>query len=98
MFRTSPIALAATVFGLSAGAWTCAAQGTDAAALQSTVEELRRQNEVLEKSLLQANRAEKEASEQLAGVRLRLAALGRDLLDGGETRLVQATADRQILE
>ena len=98
MFRTSPIALAATVFGLSAGAWTCAAQGADAAALQSTVEELRRQNEVLEKSLLQANRAEKEASEQLAGVRLRLAALGRDLLDGGETRLVQATADRQILE
>lgn len=98
MFRTSPIALAATVFGLSAGAWTCAAQGTDVATLQSTLEDLRRQNESLEKSLLQANRAEKEASEQLARVRLRLEALGRDLLDGGEDRLIQATADREILD
>jgi hypothetical protein len=92
-----PIALAATVFGLSAGAWTCAAQGTDAATLQATVESLRERNESLEKSLLQANRAEKEASEQLASVRLRLEALGRDLLDGGEARLVEATADRQVL-
>lgn len=98
MHRPRPIVLAATVFGLFAGAWTCAAQGTDAGNLQGLVEDLRRQNEALEKSLVQANRAEKEASEQLARVRLQLEALGRDLLDGGEDRLVQATADRQILE
>jgi hypothetical protein len=93
MFRPRPIALVATVSGLCAGAWTCAAQGTDAATLQKTVEDLRRQNESLEKSLVQANRAEKEASEQLAKVRLRLAALGRDLLDGGNEGQVQAAAD-----
>lgn len=98
MFRTRPIALAATVFGLSAGAWTCAAQGTDTATLQATIEDLRRQNESLEKSLLEANRAGKDAAEQLARVNLRLTALGRNLLDGGEERLIQATADRQILE
>lgn len=98
MHRSRPFTLAAAVLGLSAGAWTCAAQTTDVAALESTVEALRVRNESLEKSIVQANRAEKEASEQLAQVRLRLEALGRDLLDGGEDRLVQATADRQVLE
>ncbi len=96
MHRPRPIALAATVFGLFAGAWTCAAQGTENP--QGLVQELRRRNEALEKSLVEANRAEKEASEQLAQVRLRLEALGRDLLDGGDTRMVEAAADRQILE
>ena len=98
MHRSRPFILAAAVFGLFAGAWTCAAQTTDVGALESTVEALRVRNESLEKSIVQANRAEKEASEQLAQVRLRLEALGRDLLDGGEDRLVQATADRQVLE
>jgi hypothetical protein len=98
MHRSRPFTLAAAALGLSAGAWTCAAQTTDVAALESTVEALRVRNESLEKSIIQANRAEKEASEQLAQVRLRLEALGRDLLDGGEDRLVQATADRQVLE
>jgi prefoldin subunit 5 len=91
------IALAAAVSGLSAGAWTCAAQEADVAELQSTIEALRQRNESLEKSILEANRAEKEASEQLGRVRQRLEALGRDLLDGGDERLVQATADLQIL-
>ena len=98
MHRSHPFTLAAAVFGLSAGAWNCVAQTTDVAALEATVEALRVRNESLEKSIVQANRAEKEASEQLAQVRLRLEALGRDLLDGGEDRLVQATADRQVLE
>lgn len=97
MRRSVPFTLAATVLGLSAGAWTCAAQDTAAGALEATVEALRERNESLEKSLLQANRAEKEASEQLARVRQRLEALGRDLLDGGDERLVQATADLQVL-
>jgi hypothetical protein len=97
MRRSRPFTFAATVFGLSAGAWTCAAQDTAAGALEATVEALRERNESLEKSLLQANRAEKESSEQLARVRQRLEALGRDLLDGGDERLVQATADLQVL-
>jgi cob(I)alamin adenosyltransferase len=91
------ITLAAAVSGLSAGAWTRAAQEADVAALESTIEALRQRNESLEKSILEANRAEKEASEQLARVRQRLEALGRDLLEGGDERLVQATADLQVL-
>ena len=94
--RTS-IALAASVSGLFAGAWTCAAQGTTVAELESAVTALQQRNEALEKSIVEANRAEKEASEQLASVRLRLDALGRNLLDGGSERLVQATADQEVL-
>jgi hypothetical protein len=97
MHRSRPFTLAAAVLGLSAGAWTCAAQTTDVAALEATVEALRERNESLEKSLVEANRAEKEASEQLARVRLRLEALGRDLLDGGDDRLVQANANIEVL-
>lgn len=97
MHRSRPFTLAAAVFGLSAGVWTCAAQETDAAALQATVEALRVRNEALEKAIVEANRAEKQASEQLASVKLRLEALGRDLLDGGDDRLVQANANLEVL-
>jgi hypothetical protein len=97
MHRSRPFTLAAAVFGLSAGAWTCAAQESDAAALQATVEALRVRNEALEKAIVQANRAEQQASEQLATVKLRLEALGRDLLDGGDDRLVQANANLEVL-
>lgn len=97
-FRTS-IALAATVSGLCAGTWTCAAQGTSptVAELEAVVAAQQQKIDALEKSLVEANRAEKEASGQLATVRTRLDALGRDLLDGGDERLVQATADLRIL-
>ena len=91
------IALAATVSGLCAGTWTCAAQGTTVAELESTVEALRQRNQSLEKSLAEANRAEKDAREQLDRVKLRMEALGRNLLDGGDERLVQAVAEQQIL-
>jgi hypothetical protein len=97
MHRSRPFTLAAAVLGLSAGAWTSAAQGTDVAALEDQIVALRAQNKVLEKGIVEANRAEKEASEQLAKVRLQLSALGRDLLDGGEDHLVQANAQIQVL-
>ncbi|WP_193212353.1 hypothetical protein [Luteolibacter marinus] len=97
MQRLRPQPLAAAVLGLLAGAWTCAAQEADPSGMQATIEALRAQNESLEKSLVQANKAEKEASEQLARVRLRLEALGRDLLDGGNDRLVEANANLEIL-
>ena len=42
------------------------------------------------------NRGEKQATEQLAQVRERLEALGKNLLDGGDDRLIQAAADLQI--
>jgi chromosome segregation ATPase len=65
--------------------------------LQTELAELRVRNRVLEKSLAEANRAEREASRQLAEVRNRLEALGGDLLDQGDDRLVQAAADLEVL-
>lgn len=89
-FRPSAAALA-----LLAGTGVAAARQDDG--LQERIAELQLRNRSLEEAVVEANRAEKEASEQLASVRLRLEALGRDLLDGGDERLVQATADIQIL-
>jgi hypothetical protein len=97
MHRSRPFTLAAAVLGLSAGVWTCAAQETDVAALQATVEALRVRNEVLEKAIVQANRAEKDARDELAGIKLRFEALGRGLLDGGDDRLVQANVNLEVL-
>ncbi len=97
MLRTRSIRIAALASAWVAGAWTCAAQ-TETADLQALVQQLRVQNGELQRSLAQANRAEKEATEQLAAVRQRLEALGRNLLDGGEERLVDAAADLHLKE
>lgn len=85
----------ATTLGLLAAAGVCRGQA-DAAQLTREVEQLRQQNRQLQQSLLEANRSARESSEQLDAVRARLAALGRNLLDGGNDRLVQAAADLQI--
>jgi hypothetical protein len=95
--------LAAALFGLAL-AVPCAAQetpapaaGPTAAELQRVVAELRRQNESLQAGLVEARRQQREANEALSGIRSRLEALGRNLLDGGDERLVQAAADIQVL-
>lgn len=75
---------------------TAKAQQRDNAALEDLVQQLRIRNQALERSLAEANRTEKDASAQLAAVRLRLEALGRNLLDGGEDRLIQATSEIQV--
>ena len=64
--------------------------------LQETLADLRDQNRTLQRSLAEANRGEKQASEQLAQVRLRLEALGKNLLDGGDDRLVRAASDIEL--
>ena len=88
--------LAAT-FGLLASAAVCPAQQSeDSARLQATLTELRDQNRALQRSLAEANRGEKQASDQLAQVRLHLEALGKNLLDGGDDRLVRAAADLEV--
>jgi len=61
-----------------------------------TVEELQEQNRNLQHALAEANKAEKQASEGLAQIRERLEALGKNLLDGGNDRLIQAAADLQL--
>ncbi|MCW1925451.1 hypothetical protein OKA05_23030 [Luteolibacter arcticus] len=97
MHRSRPFALTAAVLGLSAGAWTCAAQGTDVAALQDRIIDQEAKIKSLEKALVESNRAEKLATEEKNQVKLRLEALGRDLLDGGDDRLVQANADLEVV-
>ena len=85
------------VLGLWIGAGVCSAQDDSVAELRRQVAKLEQRNKALQMALTEANRAEKEASEQLVQVRARLGALGKDLLDGGDERLIQATADIQIL-
>lgn len=64
--------------------------------LKATVARLQAQNKNLQLALVEANRAEKQSSEQLNQVRERLEALGKNLLDGGDDRLIQAAADLEI--
>jgi hypothetical protein len=96
MFTTGHTRLFAATFGLLLQAVACQAQQVDAAELQEIIIELQEKNEVLQRSLVEANRGEKQAREQLDQVRQRLEALGKNLLDGGDDRLVQAAADLQI--
>ena len=88
-------ALAATL-GWLAAAGMCPAQSPPPEKLQQIILDLQEQNQTLQHSLAEANRGEKQASEQLAQVRERLEALGKNLLDGGDERLIQAAADLQL--
>lgn len=88
--------LAAALTGSSVAAGWCDAQTPDAAKLQQLVIDLQQQNQALQRGLAEANRGEKQASEQLAQVRERLEALGKNLLDGGDDRLIQAASDLQL--
>lgn len=89
-------AIAAT-FGLLAVAGTCVAQeAATPEQLQQAVIALQEQNQTLQRSLAESNRAEKEATEQLAQVRTRLEALGKNLLDGGDDRFKLAVTDLEI--
>ncbi len=87
---------AAAAFGLLAVAGVCRGQAPNADQLRAMVDDLQQQNVALQRSLTEANRGEKQASEQLTQVRQQLQALGKNLLDGGNDRLVQAAADLQI--
>ena len=86
----------AAALGLLADAGVCVAQTPTAAEYQEIIATLQEQNKTLQRSLAEANGGEKQASEQLAQVRERLEALGKNLLDGGDDRLIQAAADLQI--
>jgi len=86
----------AAALGLMAAVSMAGAQAPDPEQLQEIILDLQEQNKALQRSLTEANRAEKQAVEQLAQVRERLEALGKNLLDGGDDRLVQAAADLQL--
>lgn len=86
----------AAALGLLASPGMSVAQSATAEELQEIVIELQTQNQALQRSLSESNLSEKQATEQLAKIRLRLGALGKNLLDGGDDRLVQAAGDLQI--
>jgi chromosome segregation ATPase len=95
LFQLSTLAAA---FGLLASVAVGQVQNPTSEELQSTIADLREQNRTLQRSLVEANRSAQTASEQLAQVRLRLEALGKNLLDGGNDRLIQAAADNELLK
>jgi len=86
----------AAALGLLACPAVAVGQAPTAEELQEIVTTLQEQNQALQRSLTEANGGEKQASEQLAQVRLQLNALGKNLLDGGDDRLVQAASDLQL--
>ncbi|MEI6674403.1 MAG: hypothetical protein WCO57_04415 [Verrucomicrobiota bacterium] len=97
MRATAHLQTFAATFGLLAVVAVCPAQSTPGVEdLQVTVANLQGQNRTLQRSLAEANRSEKLATEQLAQVRLRLEALGKNLFDGGDDRLVRAAADLEV--
>jgi flagellar basal body-associated protein FliL len=85
----------AAALGLLAMAVPCVGQD-NAEKLQDLVLELREQNRTLQRALIEANKAEKASTDQLNQVRERLEALGKNLLDGGDDRLIQAAADLEL--
>jgi len=96
MFHSCHSRLFATAFGLFATAVPCTGENVSRGELETTVAELKQQNRNLQMALVESNRAEKTSREQLDEVRLRLEALGQNLLDGGDDRLIQAAADLEI--
>lgn len=84
----------AAALGLLAMVVPCQAQ--DDAALQKLVADLQEKNRNLELALVEANKSDKDSTEQLTKVRVGLEALGKNLLDGGDDRLIQAAADLEL--
>lgn len=96
--------LAYAAFGLGAGMHVVAAQDvqegasiSEADSLRIEIAKLRKQNEVLSASVIQAKKGEQEAAGQLAQIKQQLDALGKNLYDAGNDRLVQAAAEQQLL-
>lgn len=97
--------LALATFGFGAGMAVVAAQEvregvtlSEADTLRLEIAKLRKQNEVLAGTVIEAKRGEQDAAQQLAQIKQRLEALGKNLLDGGDDRLVQAAAEIQLLQ
>lgn len=94
-----------TTFGFGVGMHALGAQDvregaeiSEADSLRLEIAKLRKQNEVLSSTVIDAKKGEQEAAEQLAKIKQQLNALGKNLLDGGNDRLVQAAAEQQILQ
>jgi hypothetical protein len=62
----------------------------------ANVEKLQTENATLKQSLVASNLAEKESADALSKIRLRMEALGKNLIDGGNDLHVQAVADLEV--
>ena len=88
----------AAALGLLAMVVPCEGQedAANVAKLQDLVLDIREENQALQRALVESNKAEKASTDQLNQVRERFEALGKNLLDGGDDRLIQAAADLEL--
>jgi flagellar basal body-associated protein FliL len=98
MFLTFHTRAFAAALGLLAMVVPCEGQGQKVSneELQGLISDLQEQNRTLQRALVEANKSEKKSTDQLNQVRERLEALGKNLLDGGDDRLIQAAADLEL--
>lgn len=96
MISTSYTRNLAAALGLMVMAAPCRGQEVTSEQLQELISDLQEKNRNLQLALVEANKAEKKSTEQLNQVRERLEALGKNLLDGGDDRLIQAAADLEL--
>ncbi len=82
----------AAAFGLLAVGEVFGGPAATTGELQEIIHVLQGQNQALQRSLTQANKASKELDE----LKVRNEALGKNLLDGADDRLVQAVGDLQL--
>jgi len=92
--RTIPV-LAIAALGCGAPAW-CGAQQTPGDR-QDRIAALEDQVLTLQRSLVESRKREKESADTLASIRTRLEALGDNIFNVGDDRLVQAAADIEVL-
>ena len=75
-----------------------AQQSDELSRLKSENARLKIRNANLQKSLVEANRREKESAEALVKIRVRLQALGKDLINDGDERTVEAWQNVTVLD
>ena len=87
------------ILAAGAGASVAGAQELDdLARFKAENARLRIRNVNLQESLVEANRREKESAEALVKIKVRLQALGKDLLSDGDERTVEAWQNVTVLD
>ena len=72
-------------------------QGRQLRQLERQVQKLQNQNHLLARDLAASRKRETELNKSVTNLRLRFAALGKNLLNGGDTDLLEAVKDAEVL-